>query len=50
MDQVEALETEHPKAAARQVVQGRASHATDSQDDHVVARHQVVSPSGLFRG
>ena len=36
---VEALEAEHARAPAREVVQGGASHPADSDHDHVVALH-----------
>ena len=39
MEEVEALEPEHALAAAREVIERRAPHPADSDDDDVVALH-----------
>lgn len=35
MRNVELLETQNFRAAAREVMDGRASHAADAQDDYI---------------
>ena len=44
VEQVETLETEHVLAAASEVVERRAPHSADSDDDDVVPLHRAVDP------
>ena len=45
VDQIEALESEHPEAPAREVIQRGAPHAAEAEDDDVVCGHGTSSPS-----
>jgi hypothetical protein len=45
VDQVEALQSQHPKAPAREVIERGAPHAAEAEDDDVVCGHGPSSPS-----